>query len=148
MSSKCLKPIVAMNFLIVSSTATLKKTYFYPALSSDEHYDWQYIFLVWIITYVTNIKLFSEPNIFEQSKTKIWISCSSEMYPIFLAMKHNSLNVLWTANIERKVRSQEVPSNVLKRLVSLGDKGGNWEEESFKTVILLWQALHHLATTS
>ena len=40
----------------VVSMATLK-TYFYTALSSDEHYGWQYIFLVCIITSNTTLGL-------------------------------------------------------------------------------------------
>jgi hypothetical protein len=40
----------------VVSMATLK-TYFYTALSSDEHYGWQYIFLVYIITSNTTLGL-------------------------------------------------------------------------------------------
>ena len=40
----------------VVSMATLK-TYFYTALSSDEHYGWQYIILVCIITSNTTLGL-------------------------------------------------------------------------------------------
>ena len=40
----------------VVSMATLK-TYFYTALSSDEHYGWLYIFLVCIITSNTTLDL-------------------------------------------------------------------------------------------